>query len=189
MDPRRLAVRTATVLPVSILVACTEQDAEGAAEGFFEWMMLMIIIALVAFVVWALILAGGVAALIAGWRRLNRGSSQSSETPPSPVTLGQTPVAPPPTPPALPGAEPERTGEPAPQLPPVPRPGSRSATDPVAILLIVFGAILVMSAAPIVLFGGDGNRGRGWFDISVPLPMLIVAGVLVWFGVSRSKKR
>jgi hypothetical protein len=106
------------------------------------------------------------------------------------VAPGQTPAASPPTPPALPGsAGSQRTGEPAPQLPPTPPSGGRSATDPVAILLIVFGAILVMSAAPIVLFGGDGNRGGGWFDVSVPLPMLIVAGVLVWFGVSRSKRR
>lgn len=183
MDARRFAARTAAIFPVSILIACTQQDADSAAEGIFTWIMVMLFIAVLAFVLWALVLAGGIAALIAGWRRLNPPSRGSGSVPPAPVASQQTPASPPP----LPGDEPERTGEPAPNLPP-PRPGDRSAADPVAILLIVFGVILVMSAGPIVLFGGNGDS-RGWFDISVPLPMLIVAGALVWFGVSRSKKR
>ena len=180
MDTRRPAVRTAALLPVSILVACTEQDAEAAGEGFLNWILILLFIGMVAFVLWALILAGGIAALIAGWRRLNR-PNQSSAPPPAQSAPHQT-LAPPP----LPGDAPERTGEPAPDLPPPP--AGRNAADPVAILLIVFGVILVMSAGPIVLFGGNGDS-RGWFDFSVPAPMLIVAGVLVWFGVSRSKKR
>jgi hypothetical protein len=179
MDARRLAVRTAAVLPISILIACTEQDAAAAGEGFLTWILILLFIGVLAFVLWALVLAGGIAALIAGWRRLNR-PSQSSAPPPTPRPTQQTPASPPP----LPGDEPERPGEPAPQLPPA----GRSAADPVAILLIVFGVILVMSAGPIVLFGGNGDS-RGWFDFSVPAPMLIVAGVLVWFGVSRSKRR
>lgn len=178
MDARRPAVRTAALLPVSILVACTEQDAEAASEGFLTWILILLFIGIVAFVLWALVLAGGIAALIAGWRRLNR-PNQSSAPPPTPSAPQQT-LAPPP----LPGEEQGRTGEPAPQL----RPASRSAADPVAILLIVFGVILVMSAGPIILFGGNGES-RGWFDFSVPFPMLIVAGALVWFGVGRSKKR
>jgi hypothetical protein len=178
MDARRLAVRTAAVLPIAILVACTEQDADAAAEGILTWILILVFIGVLAFVLWALVLAGGIAALIAGWRRLNR-PGQSSAPPPTPVASQQT------APPPLPGDEPERTGEPAPQLPPA----GRSSPDPVAILLIVFGVILVMSAGPIVLFGGNDITGRGWFDFSVPFPMLIVAGVLVWFGVSRSKKR
>jgi len=167
------------MLPVSILVACTEQDADAAAEGVLTWILILVFIGVLAFVLWALVLAGGIAALIAGWRRLNR-PSQGSAPPPTQIAPHRT------APPQLPDDEPEGTGGQAPHLP---TREPRNAADPVAILLIVFGVILVMSAGPIVLFGGNDNTGRGWFDVSVPLPMLIVAGVLVWFGVSRSKKR
>lgn len=159
------------MLSLASLTACAEEAAESAVEGFFEWMMLMVLIAILAFVIWALVLAGGIAALVAGWRRLNRGD-KGSGTPPAP------------------GAGAERTHEPggAPQLPMPPGREDRRGPDPMAILLIVFGGLLVMGAGPIVLFGGDGNSTGGWFNVSVPLPMLIVAGVLVWLGVSRSRR-
>ena len=163
----------AIVLPLTAVAACADREAEAAVEGFFNWMMLMVAIAILAFVLWALVLAGGIAAIIAGMRRMNR-----QPAPPPPAS--QTPAQPA----ALPSSA---EGWDAPPLPPE-RPPDNRGPDVGAILLIVFGGLLVLGAGPIVLFNGD-RPGGGWFSVSVPLPMLLIAGALVWLGLSRSRKR
>lgn len=170
--------RAGFVLSLGLLVACTQQDADAAARGFFNWMMVLILIGVLAFLLWALVLAGGIAAIISGVRRMNR-----DREPPPPQSL--TPAGPQST--ELPPA-----GDPTASLPegapplPGPRPDDRKpGTDATAIALIVFGGLLVLGAGPMVLFGNDASNG--FFSVRIPLPMLILAAVLVYWGVKRTR--
>lgn len=176
---KRLGTRLASTAPALFLAACTEQEADAAARGFFNWMMVLILIGVLAFILWALVLAGGIAAIISGVRRMNR-----DREPPPPSSM--TPAGPSSTelPPA--GTDPAATApEGAPPLP-GPRPADRKpGTDPAAIALIVFGGLLVLGAGPFVLFGNDASNG--FFSVQIPLPMLILAAVLVYWGVKRSR--
>ena len=177
---KRLGTRLAATAPVLFLAACTEQEADAAARGFFNWMMVLVLIGVLAFILWALVLAGGIAAIISGVRRLNR--DREPPPPPSMTPAGAPPAAE--LPPA--GVDPTATApEGAPPLP-GPRPDDRrSGTDPAAIALIVFGGLLVLGAGPFVLFGNDASNG--FFSVQIPLPMLILAAVLVYWGVKRSR--
>lgn len=159
-----------------MLAACTEQDADAAARGFFNWMLMLMLIGILAFVLWALIFAGGIVALIAGYRRLTR-----DRQPPPPQSM--TPVATPPgeSPSATPTAS---RPEGAPPLPAARPPDQKPAIDGLGIALVVFGGMLVLGASPIVIFDGDAG---GIFNVSVPMPMLIVAGALIWFGLKRRR--
>ena len=177
---KRLGTRLAATAPVLLFAACTEQEADAAARGFFNWMMVLVLIGVLAFILWALVLAGGIAAIISGYRRLNR-----DRQPPPPASM--TPAGAPPStdlPPA--GTDPSATApEGAPPLP-TSRPDDRKqGADPAAIALIVFGGLLVLGAGPFVLFGNDASNG--FFSVQVPLPMLILAAVLVYWGVKRSR--
>lgn len=173
------AVRRLGVLfPLGLLAACTEQDADAAARGFFNWMMVLVLIGVLAFILWALVLAGGIAAIISGMRRLNRDrerpqpqSLTPSGSPPAgtPSGAGSTTDLPEGAPP-LPGARSDRPKE---------------GLDAGAIALIVFGGLLVLGAGPMVLFGNDASNG--FFSVQVPLPMLIIAAALVYWGVKRSR--
>ncbi len=174
----RLGTRLAAVAPVLVLAACTQQDADAAARGFFNWMMVLILIGVLAFILWALVLAGGIAAIISGVRRMNR----DREPPPPP---SMTAAGPPSTelPPA--GTDPTATAPGAPPLPGA-RPDDRKhGPDPAAIALIVFGGLLVLGAGPFVLFGNDASNS--FFSVRIPLPMLILAAVLVYWGVKRTR--
>ena len=97
---KRLGTRLAATAPKLFLVACTEQEADAEARGFFNWMMVLVLIGVLAFILRALVLAGGVAELISGFRRLNR----DREPPPPP---SMTPAGPPST--EIPPAEMEPT--------------------------------------------------------------------------------
>ena len=174
-------MKLARYLPLAslaVLAACTEQEADAAARGFFNWMMLLILIGVLAFILWALVLAGGIAAIISGVRRMNR-----DREPPPPASM--TPAGPfTELPPA--GTDPTAISpEGAPPLPGARPDDRKQGPDPAAIALIVFGGLLVLGAGPFVLFGNDASNG--FFSVQVPLPMLILAAVLVYWGVKRTR--
>ncbi|MGH2783852.1 MAG: hypothetical protein ACRDJ1_01180 [Actinomycetota bacterium] len=176
---KRLGARLAVVAPVLFLAACTEQEADAAARGFFNWMMLLILIGVLAFILWALVLAGGIAAIISGVRRMNR--DREPPPPPSMTPAGPAPTALPPA-----GTDPPATvPDGAPPLPASRPPDRKPGADPAAIALIVFGGLLVLGAGPFVLFGNEASNG--FFSVQIPLPMLILAAGLVYWGVKRSR--
>ncbi|MFY9587575.1 MAG: hypothetical protein WAT66_08985, partial [Actinomycetota bacterium] len=71
-------------------------------------------------------------------------------------------------------------GEPPPPIP-AKREGHKQP-DTYGVALIIFGAVLVLAAGPFVF----GNNGFGT-NIRIPLPLLVVAGVLVAIGVRRRR--
>lgn len=169
--------RLVPLVPLGLLAACTEQEADAAARGFFNWMMVLILVGVLAFLLWALVLAGGIAAIISGIRRLNR---DRQPPPPQSMTPAGTPPSAAPSPRST-----ANLPEGAPPLPDTRPEEPKEGLDAGAIALIVFGGLLVLGAGPFVLFGNDASNG--FFSVQVPLPMLILAAGLVYWGVKRSR--
>lgn len=182
MKGRRIGAAAWGLVLSGSLVSCYGEDstgaAESAAEAFLEFILFIALLAMIMVIVWALILAGGVAAILAGIRRL----SQRDRRPPPPVSA--TPAPSDPDPATHAGGPPTEPLPGAPALPQETEP-RRDVPDTFGIALIVFGAVLVITAGPFVLNADGFSPGVG---ISVPLPLLIGAGVLIAFAIRRRRR-
>ncbi|MFY9587108.1 MAG: hypothetical protein WAT66_06610, partial [Actinomycetota bacterium] len=76
MRLRPVVSRLAALAPLVLLTACvvssSEKGSESAGEAFFEFILILFIVAIIGTIVWALLLAGGVAAILAGIRRVKQ---------------------------------------------------------------------------------------------------------------------
>ena len=175
MRLRPVVSRLAAVAPLVLLSACvvsSEKGSESAGEAFFEFILILFIVAIIGTIVCALLLAGGVAAILAGIRRVKEPPRQHHPADPA-APSSQPPAGP--APPSLPGS-----GEPPPPIPA--KPGPHKQPDTYGVALIIFGAVLVLAAGPFVF--GDNGFGT---NIRIPLPLLVVAGVLVFVGLRRRR--
>jgi hypothetical protein len=136
--------------PLIALAACssaadaeaTQRAVEGAVDSFFvsifQWFLVLFVFAILAVVVWSLVIGGAAAAIFAGTRRLK-------------------------------GEQTERTQR-----------------DAVAVGMLVFGIVLLLSSAGAVCSITSGPTGA---EVSIPVPIVLLGAGLIFAAKRRTARR